>query len=179
MAGDRGYPVAVKIVAAAVVAVAALAAGTAASGAIAPPCAGTQFKATFKVVPGSAGAGNIVYKLDVTNKSLKGCTVTGLPIVKLYGKTGKALPTHIVPIFRAGLTAILVTLAPGQSAHATARFSPDVPGTGEGNRKQCEPTAYSLHVSGRSGGVAKAPITPPTPVCEHGQLQLTAYQRGK
>ena len=165
----------VKIAAVALVALAVLAGSAAARSTLAPACTGSQLKGTFKVVPGSAGAGNIVYKLDVANKSQTSCSVTGLPVVRLYGKTGKKLPTHVVPVFRAGLTAILVTLAPGQYAHATARFSPDVPGVGEGNRKQCEPTAYWLHVS----GTAKVPVKPPTPVCEHGQLQLTAYQRGR
>lgn len=173
----RRYASGVKLVAAALAAVAVLAGTAAAHGATAAACSGAQLGGTFKVVPGSAGAGNIVYKLTVTNRSQKTCTVTGLPIVKLYGKTGNALPTHIVPAFRGALTAVLVHLAPGASAHATARFSPDVPGTGEGNRKQCEPTAYWLHVSGQSGGSFKVAIKPPTPVCEHGTLQLTAYQR--
>lgn len=179
MAGDRGYSGGVKALAAAVVALAALAVGAGAGAATAPSCAGGQLAGTFKVVPNSAGAGNIVYKLDVTNKSQTTCTVTGTPIVKLYGKTGEALPTRTLPVFRPGLTAILVRLAPGDYAHATARFSPDVPGTGEGGRKQCEPTAYWLYVSGRSGGTAKIAIKPPTPVCEHGQLQLTVYQLGR
>lgn len=161
------------------VAAAALVGTATARGTSATPCSGAQLKGTFAVVPGSAGAGNIVYKLVVTNRSHKTCNVTGLPIVKLYGKTGKALPTHVIPAFRGALTAILVRLAPGASAHATSRFSPDVPGPGEGNRKQCEPTAYWLHVSGQSGGIFAVAIRPPTPVCEHGQLQLSAYQRGR
>lgn len=162
----------------AVVAAAAVA-GTASAHTTAAPCSAAQLEGTFKVVPGSAGAGNIVYKLDVANRSQKTCTVTGLPVVQLYGKTGKALPTHVVPAFRGALTAVLVRLAPGASAHATARFSPDVPGPGEGNRRQCEPTAYRLHVSAPGGGTFKVAIKPPTPVCEHGSLQLTAYARGR
>jgi len=161
-----------------VVAAALVGCASGAHSATVPFCNGGQLKGTFKVVPGSAGAGNIVYKLVVTNKSAKSCSVTGLPIVRLHTKTGKAQPTHIIPAFRGALTAILVRLAPGQSAHATARFSPDVPGTGEGGRRQCEPTSYWLTVSGRTG-TTKVAITPPTPVCEHGQLQLTAYARGR
>ena len=44
---------------------------------------------------------------------------------------------------------------------------------------QCEPTAYSLRIYGRSGGVAKAQVKPATPVCEHGTLQMSVYQYGK
>jgi hypothetical protein len=169
-----------KPFAAVVVALAALAAGACASGAPkVTACSGDQLTGVFKVEPGSAGAGNIVYRLVVTNTSKTTCTLTGLPLVRLFGKTGKALPTHVVPVFRPGLTAVLVRLAPGHSAHATARFSPDVPGPGEGGRRQCEPKAFSVHVTGRTGGTAKVPVKPATPVCEHGQLQLTVYTFGK
>jgi hypothetical protein len=171
----------VKPLLAVCIAVVALAAGACANGAtkIAASCSGDQLTGTFKVVPGSAGAGNIVYRISVVNTSTKTCTLTGTPTVTLFGKTGKALPTKRLPVFRPGLTAVLVTLAPHTGAHATARFSPDVPGPGEGNRRQCEPTAYSLHVTGRTGGLAKLPIKPPTPVCEHGQLQLSVYGPGR
>jgi hypothetical protein len=72
-----------------------------------------------------------------------------------------------------------VTLAPGQAAGATARFSPDVPGPGEPRLAsgQCEPTAYRLRVSPPGGGTATAAVQQPTPVCEHGTMQLTAYAR--
>ena len=177
----RGYPFGMKVVAAALVAVGALAAcGGAGAHSATSFCSGAQLKGTFSVVRGSAGAGNIVYKLSVTNISTTECALTGTPVVKLYGKTGKLLPTHVMPTFRPGLTAILVRLAPGASAHATARFSPDVPGQGEGAAgKQCEPTSYWLRVYGRTGGFAKAPVKPATPVCEHGSLQMSVYQFGK
>lgn len=177
----RRYPSCMKVTVAAVVAVAALAAsGGASAHRAAAFCSGSQLKGTFTVVRGSAGAGNIVYKLSVTNKSTTTCTLTGTPVVRLYGKTGKALPTHVMPTFRPGLTAILVTLHPGGGSHATARFSPDVPGTGEPVAgRNCEPTAYWLRVYGRSGGYAKVPIKPPTPVCEHGSLQMSVYQLGR
>jgi hypothetical protein len=175
------YPVRVKALAAVCVATAALATGACASGAthVIASCSGSQLAGTFKVEPGSAGAGNIVYRLTVTNTSAKTCTLTGLPLVRLYGRTGKALPTHVVPAFRPGLTAVLVRLAPHGFAHATARFSPDVPGPGEGGRTQCEPRAFWLHLAGRTGGLAEVPVRPATPVCEHGQLQLSVYSPGR
>ena len=140
-------------------------------------CKGSQLVGSFKVVPGSAGAGNIVYRLTLTNTSSTTCALTGLPSGQLLGKTGKKLPTHVRAAFPQGLAAILVTLPHGKSSHATARFSPDVPGVGEQTPGQCEKTAYSLRVTARGGGTTTVKITPPTPVCEHGQLQFSAYGR--
>jgi hypothetical protein len=164
------------VVVAGLVAAAALAAAAVGRGEGVAFCTGSDLSATFKVVPGSAGAGNIVYRLTVTNHSGSTCAVTGLPMVKLYARTGKALPTHVQPAFRGGLTAVLVRLGPGGSAHANARFSPDVPGPGEPvSGTRCEPVAVSLHVTARGGGVTKAAIKPATSVCEHGSMQFSAY----
>jgi hypothetical protein len=78
---------------------------------------------------------------------------------------------------RAGAAA-LIRLAPGQRTKASARFSPDVPGPGEPTTgRKCEPTAYRLRVTARGGGTTTVVVSPPTPVCEHGQLQLSAYGR--
>jgi len=163
------------VAAAAVAAAAWLSAGSAAAGIAF--CKGTQLTGSFTVVPGSAGAGNIVYRLTLRNRSTGSCSLTGLPVVTLLGRTGAALPTHGTASHPGQLTAILVTLAPGTAAHATARFSPDVPGIGEHTPGRCEPTAYRLRVAARGGGSATVPIRPPTPVCEHGELQLSAYTR--
>jgi hypothetical protein len=139
-------------------------------------CSGAQLKGSFNVVRGSAGAGNITYTLVLKNVSTRMCTLTGLPQGRLLGKTGKALPTHVRAAFPGALTAILVRLAPGRTTFATARFSPDVPGPGEPTAgTKCEPTAWWFRVSGQSGGTTKVKLTPPTPVCEHGQLQFSAY----
>jgi hypothetical protein len=139
-------------------------------------CSGTQLKGSFSVVRGSAGAGNITYKLTLRNISTRMCTMTGLPQGRLLGKTGKALPTHVKAAFPGGLTAILVRLAPGATTFATARFSPDVPGVGEPTAgTKCEPTAWSFRVTGQGGGTTLVKLTPPTPVCEHGQLRFSAY----
>ena len=79
--------------------------------------------------------------------------------------------------FPGALTAILVTLRPGQSTRATARFSPDVPGVGEQTVGRCEPVAYSFRVTGQGGGTTTVKILPPTSVCEHGRLLFSAYGR--
>jgi hypothetical protein len=139
-------------------------------------CSGAQLKGSFSVVRGSAGAGNITYKLVLENVSNRMCTMTGLPEGRLLGSTGKALPTNVKAAFPGGLTAILVRLAPGATTFATARFSPDVPGQGEPTAgRKCEPTAWSFRVAGQGGGSTKVKLTPPTPVCEHGQLRFSAY----
>ena len=141
---------------------------------VAPRCKGSQLKGTFNVVRGSAGAGNIVYALRLTNTSSKTCTVTGLPSVTLLAKDRQRLPTHAMAAQPGAMTAVLVTLRHGQRTRATARFSPDVPGAGEMGR-QCEPKSWWLRVAAQGGGTTTVAVTPPTPVCEHGQLQLSAY----
>jgi hypothetical protein len=138
-------------------------------------CAGDQLAGRFAVVYGSAGAGNIVYKLTLKNASATPCTVTGLPVGRLLGKAKQKLPTHVRAAHPNQLTAILVTLAPGDSTYATARFSPDVPGVGEQTVGACEPNAYWFRVSAPGGGTATAKMLPPTPVCEHGTLSFSAY----
>ena len=81
--------------------------------------------------PAAPGAGNISYLLRLKNVSKTSCSVTGLPQGRLLGRHGGVLSTNIRAAFPGALSATLVTLRPGQSARATARFSPDVPGTGE------------------------------------------------
>lgn len=155
---------------------AALAAASA-SAAGTPSCTGSQLSGTFKAVPGSAGAGNIVYALRLRNVSSSECFVTGLPKGRLLGKTGKPLPTHVRAAAPPGLAATVVRLKPGQTARATARFSPDVPGTGEPTAgTQCEPTAYAFRLTAQGGGTTNVRLSPPTPVCEHGALAFSAYR---
>jgi hypothetical protein len=154
--------------------------GAARGSATAPFCAGTQLSGSFRVVRGSAGAGNIVYTLRLRNRSGQSCAITGLPVAQLLGRTGTPLPTNVLAARPSALTPVLVALGPGSAARATARFSPDVPGPGErvlgGGR--CEPTAFRLRVAALGGGSTTVPVTPPTPVCEHGSLQFSAYRNG-
>ena len=157
--------------------VAAVAGGAARAAPGSASCTGAALTGRFAAVPNSAGAGNIVYALVLRNRSARSCQVSGLPSVTLLGRRGKALPTHVRAAFPNGLTAVLVRLAPGQSTRATARFSPDVPGAGEQTIGACERTAYKLAVHAPGGGKTIVVVAPPTPVCEHGQLQFSAYTR--
>lgn len=145
--------------------------------AAAAPCAGPQLAGRFAVVRGSAGAGQISYRLVLRNVSQRSCTLTGLPRVRLLDRRGKALPTAVRAAFPGALTAVLVTLAPGASARAEARFSPDVNGVGEQRPGPCEPKAYKLRVAAPGGGSAVVPVVPATPVCSRGRLFFSAYGR--
>ena len=165
-----------KVALASLAALAAIAASAgSAARAIDPRCAGPQLTGTFAVVPGSAGAGNIVYRLALKNTSTASCKITGLPQGQLLGKTKAKLPTHVRSAHPNQLTAILVTLAPGASTFATARFSPDVPGVGEQTVGACEPKAYWFRVRAPGGGTTTVKLVPPTRVCEHGTLSFSAY----
>jgi hypothetical protein len=142
----------------------------------ADPCSGSQLAGSFSVVRGSAGAGNISYRLALRNVSSSTCTVTGLPQGRLLSKAGKPLPTHVQAAMPGALTAILVRLAPGAHAYAEARFSPDVPGVGEPVAgRRCEPIAYRFRVTAPGEGTTMVKVVPPTPVCEHGRLFFKAY----
>ena len=157
--------------------VAVLAAG---AGAARPParlCGGSMLTGSFQVIPGSAGAGNVVYRLRVRNRSAAACGVTGIPGLELLDAHAHPLPTRALTSARVGsATAVLVPLRPGRSAMLTARFSPDVPGPGEPvTGGPCELTAARLRVSPAGGGSLTVAVSPPTPVCEHGSLQLTAF----
>jgi hypothetical protein len=162
-----------------IAAAAMLVGGSAQAGRTTSWCTGTQLTGRFAAVPGSAGAGNIVYALTLTNRSTQTCTVSGLPKVTLLGVHGRALPTHVIAGAPNQLTAALITLTHGRSARATARFSPDVPGVGETTIGRCEPKAYRLSVKAPGGGTVVVPIAQPTSVCEHGQLQFRAYSLGR
>ena len=148
---------------------------TAPSSSAASACGAAQLTGTFAGVPGSAGAGNIVYRLRLVNTGSSSCWVSGLPQVVLLDTSGGRLPTSVRPA-RPGIAAAKITLAPDGAATADARFSPDVPGVGDSQQPgQCEPTASTLRVTAPGGGAVDAPIKPPTPVCERGQLSFTVY----
>jgi hypothetical protein len=135
-------------------------------------CAASDLSGTFAVLQGSAGAGNIVYTLRLTNGSQSPCSVSGLPQLQLLGADGKELPTKVLAA-RPGETGGTATIAPGASATAQARFSPDVQGVGEGN--PCEPTASQLRVTAPGGGTLDVKIDPATSVCSHGSMQLSVF----
>lgn len=139
------------------------------------PCAGEGLEGGFSVVRGSAGAGQIVYRLRLANVSQHRCFLRGIPELRLLAADGTQLSTRVVPEQPGALAPVRIDLVPGGSASATARFSPDVPGVGEGTTGRCEPVAARLRVRPAGGGVVEVPVRPPTPVCEHGRLAFRAF----
>ena len=135
-------------------------------------CTGGDLRGAFTVVPGSAGAGQIVYRLRLSNDSDRSCVLRP-PALRLLGAGGKALPTRVIgdPVGTKPFSRL--RLAPGITASATARFSPDVPGVGEGTVGRCEPVASRLRV-----GPLTVAVTPPTSVCEHGRLAFRRLRAG-
>ena len=143
----------------------------------APLCTGSWLEGTFNLVQGSQEAGSVIYALRLENRSALRWSVVGIPSVQLVGRTGASLPTIVRASRPSALTPRIVTLGPARAAVAEARFSPDVPGRGEPRRAdgRCEPTAYRMRVATPGGGTVVVPLRPPTPVCEHGSLQFSAY----
>jgi len=129
---------------------------------------------SFSVVPNSQGAGNILYTLRLKNRGSASCLLAGLPILRLLGTGGRALPTHISrdPRYKAPHPFLL---RPGKTASATARFTPDVPGPGETTIGACEPVAHTARVTAGAATVV-VPIRPPTRVCVHGHMTFTPYR---
>jgi Domain of unknown function (DUF4232) len=168
---------AVTVLLAAVLAAGAGAAGTDGTP---PPCRGGDLATIFRVVPGSAGAGSISYTLQVRNLSAQTCFVTGLPNVRLLDRLRRPLPTHVVPAQPGATTAVRVDLAPRHYAAASARFSPDVPGVGEGVEAPCEPKAFYIRVRPQAGGAGViGMIRPATRVCERGRLVFSVFVAGR
>jgi len=151
------------------------AAGTTTTTAASAPCAAGSLQGSFDVVPGSPGAGQISYKLTLTNTGATPCFVSGIPQVQLLGTTGGALATSASAEPPAPANPPKVSLQHGGSAVAEARFSPDVNGTGDSTTGQCQPTATVLRVTAQGGGTLDAPIQPPTPVCEQGSLHFKVF----
>ncbi len=137
-------------------------------------CTGDAMTGSFTVIRGSAGAGQISYRLRVKNAAPVACFVSGLPNVQLLDQGGRDLPTNVQPAQPGAATAARIVLQPGTSASADARFSPDVPGGSEQTDGPCEPKAYTLRVA-FGGAPLDVTITPPTPVCERGTLSFSLF----
>jgi hypothetical protein len=126
-------------------------------------CTGSQLAGTFNVVPGSPGGGQIAYTLTVRNASAVTCALIVRSVV-LLDAADSPLPTKAYGALPSGL------LTPSASASSIARFSPDVPGTGDNQSSACQPKAHMLRVTTTGGGSFDAPVKPATSVCEQGTL---------
>ncbi len=138
---------------------------TVTSSAAANGCTASDLTGTFQVLQGSAGAGNIVYTLKVTNASQHPCIVSGAPTIDFLDENHNALPAH--PTSPGGPVP-LVTLQPGGSATSQVRFSPDVTPCDSG-------TATTLRVTMPDNSTLDVRIDPPTHLCGAGSLQPGAF----
>lgn len=146
-------------------------------------CHTQDLSASFTVVNGSAGAGNISYNLRLTNTSGRLCTIYGFPGMLLLNARHQPLPTNVV--WDSLVAKRLVWLIPGGSAASTVRLSPDVPGAGDngtpapGQQWTCEPTAYDIEVTppDETTQLVTA-VAPATPVCSRGMMQASALIAG-
>ena len=137
-----------------------------------PACVRQQLRVSMTHIPGSEGAGQTGYQLTISNPSRTTCQIGNHPGLKLLGAHGKRLPTRVS---YQGKSAP-VTIATGKHKSLHLRFSPDVAGPGEPQTKPCEPTAHSVEVllTAPAQGSVAGPISPPTPVCEHGSMSATS-----
>jgi hypothetical protein len=167
---------AIATIAAATIAGATAVEAVAGADSLPAPCKGRQLAVAFDHIAGSDGAGHTAYLLRLRNVSRTTCTLSGLPgRVQLLDRRRRALPTHVVAEFPGALTAVLVRVAPGGSAYARGRFSPDVPSRGDATRGQCQPTARFVRITpAGGGGSATGPVRPATPVCGRGTITMTA-----
>jgi hypothetical protein len=139
------------------------------------PCSSSELSGAFTAIAGSAGAGQISYRLTLTNTGTTACFVQGIPQVQLLGTTGSANPTSASAEPPVVANPPKISLQPNGAASADARFSPDVNGVGDNSPGQCQPTSTVLRVTAPGGGTIDAPIQPPTPVCEKGSLHFKNF----
>lgn len=134
-------------------------------------CQASALSATFKYVEGSNGAGNLEYQLTIKNSGPT-CALASEPDLRLINKSGQAQPTHVNK-YKPGTA----TIAEGKSASVNLRFSADIPGPGEPTMGPCEASSFKVKVllGAPASGSVTGPISPPTPVCEHGTM---SYSKG-
>lgn len=141
---------------------------TSASGSV-PSCVAARVTVKMSVIKGSFGAGNVSYRLTLKNRGPGSCIISTYPALKLLRANGKGLPTKIIRTQKAKTNLIPA----GETAKATLRFSPDIPGKGEPARGACEPKAAKIRMTLSSTSSAVGPIAPATSVCQHGTMTMT------
>jgi hypothetical protein len=122
---------------------------------------------------GDAGAGQRYGTLQLTNNSGTACTTGGWSGLGLANATG-ALPTKVV---REG-TARTITIPAGASAYEQLHWGV-VPGDGDDQGAQCQPTARALHVIPPNQTTYLSVSWIGGPVCQQGQIRLTPIKLGK
>lgn len=137
-------------------------------------CNGKDLTGSFKRIPGSGSLGHVGYQLNARNRADHSCFVKDLPKMRLLGRQGRALPTHVLS---AGTKASKVVLKPGETAAAVSRFA-EIP-TGEDRQSgNCQPTAFKARVGVRPGvGKFVVSVKPHIAVCGRGALTFRPFRR--
>lgn len=136
-------------------------------------CATGMLSAHFTVQ--GAAAGHRYAALVLTDSSDLTCRVFGYPGLQLLGASGAELPTNVIRLVHTSPR--LITLHPGESAWTMLRWSV-VPGPGEPQQTQCEPTPQSAWVTPPD---ERTHLTAPWTmgfVCEHGSIELNPFSPG-
>lgn len=128
-------------------------------------CVASDLTGTFQVLQGSAGAGNIVYTLKVTNASQGSCSVKGIPGLDVLDANGHAMD---IRVSASPERQPLVTLQPGASARSQIRFSPDVDPCLAG-------TATTLRVTMPNESTLDVKFDPATKLCGAGSFQPAPF----
>jgi Protein of unknown function (DUF4232) len=124
------------------------------------------------IVMGQPGAGQRYAELVLTNTSGSTCRIYGYPGLQLLVVSGAHVTTAVV---REPAAEPLAATAPGQQVSSLLHWT-IVPGTGEG--PSCEPTASGLIVTPPDETAPLYTSWPGGPVCQHGQIFVTAFQPG-
>jgi hypothetical protein len=133
---------------------------------------------TWKVVPDSQGAGHVAADLAFQNTSGHTCTIAGFPGLSLLASNDHPLPTNVLKDTSLAVTTIKV--APGAWVHSEMRYSPNIPGPGEPQSGQCEPTAvHALALLPGDSAWTHVTLGNPTTVCEKGEVQAKPFVSGQ
>ena len=121
------------------------------------------------------GGGSRYAVLTLTNRSSRTCPVTGFPGLQLLDSSSKPLPTNVVRDQQQPPQT--VQLAPGAAAYTTLHWGL-VPGDGEPQTTQCEPTPASVEVTPPDETTHLVIGWTYGPVCQKGRIDLPALAPG-
>ena len=135
-------------------------------------CTEAGLQGSFAEVEGSAGAGHIVYRLRLRNRTGATCQVPTHPALRLEDNHRHGLPTH--PTFPSAHSPTF-NISSHRAMIMRARFSPDIPSGGE--PAHCERVAHWLRVGLLAHGHITVPVEPPTRVCGHGAMEFSGLHQ--
>jgi hypothetical protein len=130
---------------------------------------------TGSLTGADAGAGQRYLTLVLRNTGGETCTIDGYGGVGLVDARGAALPTDQIRV--ASPAPALLTLRPGASASSVLHWTV-VPGSGDAQTGDCQPTAATLRVIPPDETDALSIAWTGGPVCQGGTLQQQAYTAG-